>query len=120
MRTTRPCSMYSISWTGRPLSCSPPFSRRLNPIAVLALFRQMRVKERISNIIEGESLFNVGVAGSLFQTFLALVLLSAHRQALTGLAAVGNGFLLFVEEAGGGIVLGFVVGFGMSQCARPP
>lgn len=47
-----------------------------DPIAVLALFRQLRVNERLANIIEGESLFNDGVASSLFQTFLALVLLS--------------------------------------------
>ncbi|MBA2284773.1 MAG: sodium:proton antiporter [Ktedonobacteraceae bacterium] len=89
-----------------------------DPIAVLALFRQIRVKERLSNIIEGESLFNDGVAGSLFQTFLALALLSTHGQAPTGLAAVGNGFLLFVEEAGGGLVLGLMVGFGMSQLLK--
>ncbi len=86
-----------------------------DPIAVLALFRQAHVNERLSSIIEGESLFNDGVAGSLYQTFLVLVLLSVHGQSPTGLVAVGNGLLLFLEEAGGGIVLGLGVGWGISQ-----
>src|SRR6266480_7687344 len=41
-----------------------------DPVAVLGLFRQVKVHERLSIIIEGESLFNEGVAGSLYQTFL--------------------------------------------------
>ncbi len=41
-----------------------------DPVAVLGLFRQVKVNERLSTIIEGESLFNDGVAGSLYQTFL--------------------------------------------------
>jgi CPA1 family monovalent cation:H+ antiporter len=34
-----------------------------DPVAVLGLFRQLHVNERLSAIIEGESLFNDGVAG---------------------------------------------------------
>lgn len=86
-----------------------------DPIAVLALFRQIRVNERLASIVEGESLFNDGVAGSLYQIFLTLVLLSTHRQAPTGLAAVGSGLLLFAQEAGGGSLLGLVTGWGVSQ-----
>ena len=44
-----------------------------DPVAVLGLFRQVKVNVRLSTIIEGESLFNDGVAGSLYQTFLAIV-----------------------------------------------
>lgn len=89
-----------------------------DPIAVLALFRQLRVNERLASIIEGESLFNDGVAGSLFQVFLALVLLSEHGQPSTGLATVGHALLLFSIEAGGGIGLGLVVGFVLSQVLK--
>ncbi|HAH01303.1 MAG TPA: sodium:proton antiporter, partial [Ktedonobacter sp.] len=63
----------------------------------------------------GESLFNDGVAGSLYQTFLALVLLTLHGQAPSGLAAFGNGLVLFVVEAGGGLALGGLAGFLISQ-----
>ncbi|HET8913422.1 MAG TPA: cation:proton antiporter, partial [Ktedonobacteraceae bacterium] len=49
-----------------------------DPIAVLGLFRQLKVNASLSTVIEGESLFNDGVAGSLYQTFLAVVLLAIH------------------------------------------
>lgn len=82
-----------------------------DPIAVLSLFRQLHVNERLSNIIEGESLLNDGVAGSLYQTFLTLVLLMRHGQAPTGFLAMGKGLSLFLGEAGGGIAFGGLVGF---------
>jgi Na+:H+ antiporter len=90
-----------------------------DPVAVLGLFRQLRVNEQLSTIIEAESLFNDGVAGSLYQTFLAVVLLS-----LDGHASVGGvqGWLvgagLFALEAGGGILLGGVCGWGVSWLVR--
>src|SRR6266700_2548636 len=37
-----------------------------DPVAVLGLFRQLKVDRDLSTIIEGESLFNDGVAGSLY------------------------------------------------------
>jgi len=86
-----------------------------DPVAVLGLFRRLHVNERLSNIIEGESLFNDGVAGSLYQTFLALVLLGLQGEAPTGLPAIGNGLLLFGEEAGGGLLFGALVGFLISR-----
>jgi CPA1 family monovalent cation:H+ antiporter len=89
-----------------------------DPVAVLGLFRQLHVNERLSAIIEGESLFNDGVAGSLYQTFLALVLLTSHGQAPSGLAALGNGLLLFVVEAGGGLLFGAFAGFVISWGLR--
>jgi CPA1 family monovalent cation:H+ antiporter len=89
-----------------------------DPVAVIGLFRQLHVNARLSNIIEGESLFNDGVAGSLYQTFLAIVLLTLHGQAPTGLATLGNGLLLFVVEAGGGLALGAFAGFLISRVLR--
>jgi Na+:H+ antiporter len=89
-----------------------------DPVAVLGLFRQLHVNARLSNIIEGESLFNDGVAGSLYQAFLALVLLGLHGAAPTGLAAIGNGLLLFGEEAGGGLLFGALAGFLISRVLR--
>jgi CPA1 family monovalent cation:H+ antiporter len=85
-----------------------------DPVAVLGLFRQLHVNERLSNIIEGESLFNDGVAGSLYQVFLALVLLSLHGQ-VTALNALGQGISLFLLESGGGILFGAITGFLISQ-----
>jgi CPA1 family monovalent cation:H+ antiporter len=75
----------------------------------------LHVNERLASIIEGESLLNDGVAGSLYQTFLTLALLTLHGQAPTGLMAVANGLFLFFVEAGGGIICGGLVGFLLSQ-----
>lgn len=86
-----------------------------DPIAVLGLFRQLKVNTRLSTIIEGESLFNDGIAGALYQTFLALLLLSLQGHPTTGLAAWGSGFFTFALEAGGGIVLGLICGFLLSR-----
>jgi CPA1 family monovalent cation:H+ antiporter len=86
-----------------------------DPVAVLSLFRQLHVNERISSIIEGESLLNDGVAGSLYQTFLSMVILRLHGQPPTGLLAAGQGLLLFLIEAGGGIICGGLMGWLLSQ-----
>jgi CPA1 family monovalent cation:H+ antiporter len=86
-----------------------------DPVAVLGLFRQLKIDSRLSTIIEGESLFNDGIAGALYQTFLTLVLLSLTGHASTGASAWGSGFLTFVLEAGGGILLGLACGFLLSR-----
>ncbi len=89
-----------------------------DPVAVLGLFRQLRVNIRLSTIIEGESLFNDGVAGSLYQTFLTLILLSLHAHANTGISVWGEGILTFLLEAGGGVVVGVVCGFVLSRFVK--
>ncbi|WP_052889475.1 cation:proton antiporter [Thermogemmatispora carboxidivorans] len=89
-----------------------------DPVAVLSLFRQLRVDERLAVIIEGESLFNDGVAGSLYQTFLAVVLLSVHGEGSAGVEIWGRGLLLFALQAGGAIALGLASGWLISQTVR--
>jgi CPA1 family monovalent cation:H+ antiporter len=82
-----------------------------DPVAVLGLFRHLGVDERLSIILEGESFFNDAVAGSLYQTFLALVL-ATWQGHLQGRQEVwGQGFLLFVRNAGGGVILGVGLGW---------
>jgi Na+:H+ antiporter len=85
-----------------------------DPVAVLSLFRQLHVNEQLSTIIEGESLFNDGVAGSLYQTFLAVVLLSLHGGTAAGAQGWLEGAGLFVLEAGGGVLLGAACGWTVS------
>jgi CPA1 family monovalent cation:H+ antiporter len=45
-----------------------------DPVAVLALFRQLGLPERLRTIIEGESLFNDGVGAAIVVTLLTVVL----------------------------------------------
>lgn len=89
-----------------------------DPVAVLGLFRQLHVNARLSTIIEGESLFNDGVAGSLYQTFLTLILLSMHEQRMGTWQTLGYGLWLLVQEAVGGLLLGIAGGFLISQVLK--
>lgn len=89
-----------------------------DPVAVLGLFRQLKASPHLSAIIEGESLFNDGVAGSLYQVFLALIVVSAHGHAETGAMAWLQGIGTFLLEAGGGGLTGFVCGFLVSRVLK--
>lgn len=89
-----------------------------DPVAVLGLFKQLKVDENIASIIEGESLFNDGVAGSLYQTFLVLVLASVHGQPLSAGQAWVEGLKTFFVEAGGGVVIGLASGFLVSRIVK--
>ncbi len=89
-----------------------------DPVAVLGLFRQIKANARLSSIIEGESLFNDGVAGALYQVFLTFVLVSTHGQAISGGQAWLNGIGRFLIEAGGGVLIGSVCGFLVSRFVK--
>lgn len=89
-----------------------------DPVAVLGLFRQLHVDERLATIIEGESLFNDGVAGSLYQVFLGLVVLTVHQQPITFWTVLHQGLGTFILEAGGGTLLGAFVGLFISRFVK--
>lgn len=69
-------------------------------VAVLGLLRHLKVDENLSSIIEGESLFNDGVAGALYRVFLALTLLSVQGQTITAGQAWLNSIFMFLLQAG--------------------
>jgi len=102
-----------------------------DPIAVLALLREMGLSTRLRILIEGESLFNDGVAAALAQVLLAVVLGSVAASA--GGAASGVNVILpgtsggviaeeliidLIRLVGGGIGLGLVVGYVVSRLVR--
>jgi Na+:H+ antiporter len=89
-----------------------------DPVAVLGLFRQLNVDKDLSTIIEGESLFNDGVAGSLYQIILAFTLLSVAGQPATGFQVWLTGIGAFLLHAIGGAAVGLVCGFLVSRLVR--
>lgn len=78
-----------------------------DPVAVVALFRLLGVPKRLAILVEGESLLNDGTALVLFNLMLAV--------ALTGKFNLMISLADFVRVAAGGIVLGFVLGWGISR-----
>jgi len=107
-------SWYVLDWLGISL----PFIYCLlfgalisptDPIAVMGILKTAGAPKSLEIKIAGESLFNDGVAVVVF-----IVLLSIATNTGTGTEStmsVGQIVLLFLEEAVGGIVFGFVIGF---------
>jgi CPA1 family monovalent cation:H+ antiporter len=87
-----------------------------DPVAVLGLFRQLKVNDQLSAIIEGESLFNDGIAGSLYQGILAFILLSLDQHGTQGAWLPGLG--TFFLEIAGGVLIGLLGGFLISRLVR--
>ncbi|WP_297481640.1 sodium:proton antiporter [uncultured Photobacterium sp.] len=74
-----------------------------DPIAVLAIVKKMNAPRRISTQIEGESLFNDGFGLVIFVTLFTIAF---GNQSPTVLSVSQ----LFIQEAIGGIVYGFILG----------
>jgi monovalent cation:H+ antiporter, CPA1 family len=81
-----------------------------DPISVLSIFKEVAVDERLSVLVEGESLLNDGTAVALFQILLG--------------SAIGGGVSLlwgagqFVLSVVGGALLGFVLGYLVSKLTK--
>ncbi|MDX9849700.1 MAG: Na+/H+ antiporter [Anaerolineaceae bacterium] len=78
-----------------------------DPVAVVSLFRLLRVPKRLSVLVEGESLLNDGTALVLFNLMLAIV--------ITGQFNLISGVLEFFKVSVGGVVVGLVLGWVVSR-----
>lgn len=81
-----------------------------DPIAVVAIFRNLGVPRRLSVLLEGESLLNDGVAIVLFTLSLALV---AGTEVTTGGLIVD-----FIKIVGLGALIGTGIGLAVSQVIK--
>ncbi len=95
-----------------------------DPVAVVALFRQLGAPKSLTVLIEGESLFNDGTAIVIFQLMLAAALpfaLTTATGEVTGGEASSRSFdmiggvVSFVRVAAGGIGVGVALGWLASQ-----
>lgn len=75
-----------------------------DPIAVLGILRQVGAPKKLESMIVGESLFNDGIGVVVFLSIFGIAAGSGHISA----SEIG---VLFLEEVGGGIVLGLLLGY---------
>jgi CPA1 family monovalent cation:H+ antiporter len=76
-----------------------------DPIAVLGILKDAGIPRSLELKIAGESLFNDGVAIVIFLTVLELAESPGQSPSFSGIA------LLFLKEAGGGILYGLLLGW---------
>ncbi|WP_379131131.1 cation:proton antiporter [Paenibacillus sp. sgz500958] len=110
--------VVSMHWlVGLPLVVAFTFAALMSatdPISVISIFKSLGVPKNVVTIIEGESLFNDGIAVVLFQ-ISSIYLLSYMEM---GWAGVGSGILLFLKFSLGGILIGAIMGYLFSQLIR--
>lgn len=73
-----------------------------DPVAVVAVFRELGVPKRLLTLVQGESLLNDGVAIVLYNILLL--------GAVTGVLSVGKGIAEFAIVIVGGLLRGSVIG----------
>ncbi len=78
-----------------------------DPVAVVALFRRLGAPRRLQVLLEGESLFNDGTAIVMFSLMVSI--------ASAGTFSWTSGVTQFITIAGGGLIVGILLGMLISQ-----
>lgn len=81
-----------------------------DPVAVIALFKELGAPERLTILVEGESLLNDATAIVVFNIILGLIISGTFAFSDVGLAVVE-----FLRVFLGGALIGFVIGFAISE-----
>jgi CPA1 family monovalent cation:H+ antiporter len=94
-----------------------------DPVAVIALFQQLGVPDRLRTLVEGESIFNDGTGGAAYELVLAVLLPTLGLAEVSGTPSFLNTSALgIIAEVlwliFGGLLLGFGIGWVASHVVR--
>ncbi|MEP7085789.1 MAG: sodium:proton antiporter [Gemmatimonadota bacterium] len=101
----------SVGWRSALLFAS--LIAATDPVAVVALFRELGVARRLQVLVEGESLLNDGTAVVIFT--IALAVAEGGAAATPAPLHLLGQFLLM---AGGGVAVGMITALGVTWCMR--
>ncbi|CAM3737261.1 cation:proton antiporter [Mesobacillus zeae] len=85
-----------------------------DPVSVLSIFKTLGVRKKLAIVIEGESLFNDGLAVVLFN----ISAYSLIKYIDAGFEGLGMGLWDFVRVISLGLIAGGVLGYAFSQLTR--
>lgn len=97
--------------TGLSISVALVFGALISatdPVSVIALFKSLGVPKRLAVLVEGESLLNDGTAIVVFNLVLGIAVAGAVEFTLL------EGVIDFVTVVAGGLIIGIVLGTGIS------
>jgi CPA1 family monovalent cation:H+ antiporter len=96
-----------VSWgTGIPIIYTLVFGAivaAIDPVAVIALFRNIGVPKRLQVLLEGESLLNDGTSIVLYGLVISIAITASEFNLFSSI-------IDFIRIAGGGVIIGLVLG----------
>lgn len=111
---------FGLNWLlGIPLEVSFLFGALISatdPVAVLAIFKDVHAPEKLETVVDGESLLNDATALVLFQFLLGLVVLKETSMAnINSAMEIFNFGISLVEGVTVGLLFGVIFSYGIAK-----